>query len=435
VQQGSQISQIYGPGGLGKALSETGKIAASAATKFAPIAIAAGVAALGVAGLTAAIREETGVEVSWGDTALAVIQTIGDGIYSYIKPAIDAVAPWFQIAWDAIKVGSANLFNGIARSVLTTEATFKYIFGVTVPAAFKLGAEAAAKAFLGPIQFIVDQTIGGVNAIIRALNSVGANISELDPFKVNTDFGGDQALQDLAKGYEDYQKRLAEIQSTDYAAQFFDAVSGRAVVNHNNRQDDKKAGRESEYAREIRQIRERTGALHIEANVIGLSTFAAEKMRKVFELESAARKDAIGLTAARAAEIEKEANAYAAAAANLEYLTTIYDTGKSVIGGFFSDMKSGLRETGDLFGSLGAAGANAFDRIADKALELAANGIWDLLFNAFAGALGGGLGGGFSSQLGRGLTGASVFGGSTGFYGIPGFATSSCASWRRPASG
>lgn len=33
IQQGSQISTIYGPGGLGKALTETGKLAVSAAAR------------------------------------------------------------------------------------------------------------------------------------------------------------------------------------------------------------------------------------------------------------------------------------------------------------------------------------------------------------------------------------------------------------------
>lgn len=58
-----------------------------------------------------------------------------------------------------------------------------------------------------------------------------------------------------------------------------------------------------------------TAALEVENNVIGLSTFAAEKMRKTLELETAAKKDAIGLTPARVAEIEKEATAYARATA------------------------------------------------------------------------------------------------------------------------
>ncbi|RWE96473.1 MAG: hypothetical protein EOS43_22490 [Mesorhizobium sp.] len=44
IQQGSQIATIYGPGGLGKALAETGRMAAAMAVRFAPLVAVVGAA-------------------------------------------------------------------------------------------------------------------------------------------------------------------------------------------------------------------------------------------------------------------------------------------------------------------------------------------------------------------------------------------------------
>lgn len=96
-----------------------------------------------------------------------------------------------------------------------------------------------------------------------------------------------------------------------------------------------------------------------------------------------------------------------------------WDFYRGTFSGFFADLKSGLTSGKSLWDSFGDAALNALDKITSRALDMAANGIFDMLFGAVMGGLGGG---GFSSQLGRGLTGASVFGGGGGIYGVPGFA-------------
>src|SRR5690606_38331627 len=55
---------------------------------------------------------------------------------------------------------------------------------------------------------------------------------------------------------------------------------------------------------------------------------------------------------------------------------------------------------------------NALDRIAAKLMDMAVSGLLDMIL----GGIVGGIGGGFSPQLGRGLTGPAVFGGSNGFF-------------------
>lgn len=84
----------------------------------------------------------------------------------------------------------------------------------------------------------------------------------------------------------------------------------------------------------------------------------------------------------------------------------------------FGDFKSELAATGDAWKALASTASRALDTIANKALESAASGIWDLIFGAVGGALGGGFG------VGKGLTGAATYGFSgRGSFGIPGLAT------------
>lgn len=70
IQQGSQIATIYGPGGLGKALAETGRMAAAMAVRFAPLVAVLG-AAYGAYKLLQQYSAEAAVSVDSATTALA----------------------------------------------------------------------------------------------------------------------------------------------------------------------------------------------------------------------------------------------------------------------------------------------------------------------------------------------------------------------------
>jgi hypothetical protein len=114
VQQGSQIATIYGPeeGGIGAAFRETGKMAATAATKFAPLLVALGLAAGGIAGITHEINKNAKMQVGWGDVALGVLQTIGDGLMGVVRTLGDVFAPAFSAAYEFLK----DMVHGNARS-------------------------------------------------------------------------------------------------------------------------------------------------------------------------------------------------------------------------------------------------------------------------------------------------------------------------------
>ena len=122
VQQGAQIQQIYaGQGGVNAALRQTAAMLGGIVTRFPLVtaAVVAGTAAL--AGMTRAINETSDATVGFGDTALAVWQTIRDGLVDVLRPAIEAIAPWFEAAWEAVAeatIRAGNLFINTWRAAV-----------------------------------------------------------------------------------------------------------------------------------------------------------------------------------------------------------------------------------------------------------------------------------------------------------------------------
>ena len=75
----------------------------------------------------------------------------------------------------------------------------------------------------------------------------------------------------------------------------------------------------------------------------------------------------------------------------LERLNELYDQGQQMTRSFFSDLKTNLQAGKSWWESFAIAASNAIDTIANKALEAAADGVWDMIFGAFKSALGGGM--------------------------------------------
>lgn len=92
-----------------------------------------------------------------------------------------------------------------------------------------------------------------------------------------------------------------------------------------------------------------------------------------------------------------------------EQLKEMNDLGREITGGFLSTLKSDLLGGTSLFAALGNAGVSALDKIADRALDMAADGLWNMIFGAVFGG-----GGGFGS-LGNDIGGGASFAGVQGF--------------------
>jgi len=393
IQQGSQISTIYGPGGLGKALSETGKLAVGAATKFAPLLAVTAAVSVGIAGLTYEInRTRDGIDVSFGDTALAILQTFGDYLWDYIKPAVTGIADWFnEEVWPAVTSGTADTINGLVRGWMGFLAEMELIAG-SIAHVFDGAWALIYNGAITMLEELLKSMWLDINKMLVLLGQQPVKV-DLSSLKMEADSGWSKELLDQ---FNDRKKAIA---GTDYAGQFFSDVADNAQQNAINGQKKKKGGKQNDYAREIAQIRERTAALQVETNVIGLSTFAAEKARKVLELETAARKDATGLTTQRIAEIQREATAYATAAATLEQRKSAWQSFSQAGSSAFDSLTDSIMEGGK---NIGDTVNQIIKDFAKLALQMAIiNPIKNALFGSNDATFAG-LGGVFSTLFGGG---------------------------------
>ena len=121
VQQGSQIAQVYGvgQGGVRGALRDTARMIGGVVTRFPLLTAAVAAGAAAVAGMRHEINQTSDVAVSFGDVALAVWQTVRDGLVSILKPVIDRIAPWFSAAWDlVIRIKQLSQMRPLLETIL-----------------------------------------------------------------------------------------------------------------------------------------------------------------------------------------------------------------------------------------------------------------------------------------------------------------------------
>lgn len=390
IQQGSQISTIYGPGGLGRALTETGKMATAAIARFWPLVLITGLVTAGIASLTAEINKSgNAVKVSMGDTALAVLQTVAGYIYDTLQPAIEAISPIFEVVWQQVVSATGGTINALVKGWLKFVAEIDLIMA-SLKNIFALTWQDIGNGFVDFMEQLLESMWVDINKLLVMVGQAPVKV-DLSSWKQETGLGYDPAAKAR------YDERIAQIDETDYASKFVEDIGVNARKNALAGEDGKK-GKQSDYARELQQIRERTAALQLETNVIGLSTFAAEKMRKTLELETAAKKDAIGLTPARIAEIEREANAYAMVNAQLEQQKAAFAAVKSAGESVIDRLGDAFLEGGK---GIGEAIQGIVKDLAKLALQMAIlNPLKNALFggnnptfggleNAFAGLFGG----------------------------------------------
>lgn len=256
AQQGTQIAQIYGfgNGGVSGIFRDLGKMIRGVVGRFPLLTAAIIGSAAAIGGLSHEINEVSNVTVTFGDTALAVWQVISQGIWDWIKPAVDKIAPWFAAAWDLVVTGVKNVGNFIINSFTFVTRGIGVAIDA-VPAMF----EKAFKAALAQVQWAIGRMAHTVHdmlsSVARGFNSVfgtdlsgpgglqGFGTDMLNAGTVNS--AAARALSDRADVLGRVAAARREIMSRDPMGDFFEAVSGRAQDNARNRlaeDDDGKGG-------------------------------------------------------------------------------------------------------------------------------------------------------------------------------------------------
>lgn len=481
MQQGPQIAQIYGPeeGGVARAFKEMGKMLVGAVTKFPLLTAGAIGAAVGLAGLVYEINKAESVTVGFGDVALAVFQSLRDIVAETLAPAFAAIAPYAQVAWDALVSGVKwvgniviNSFRAAAADVgfaaTSIAAMFQASYDTIVlvwgslPATLGDLAYSAANAMITAIEGMINSAIGMMNNLINEAKSAALklgtplDIGFLSPVSfegVGNPYAG--AAEKLVSDQADIQKRvldelkrladernstIADIMGSDPMGNLYERIAEHSVVNALNDEKKKKGGakeKRSEYESEIKKIQEETAALEQQNRVLELSTFEKERSAAVQKMLTAAQNEGLpigkafanaqelikasseGLSPALAAERDRilgVATAWAKASAAAEDAKKAQETMD-----FMKDLTKGfiddLRSGLEQGKTFWEAFGNAAMNVLDKITDKLLNQVLDAIFKVNqAGSSSGG--GGFFGILSK------LFGGG----GFTGFESSYAAS-------
>ena len=234
AQQGSQIATIYGPdeGGLGKALQETGRLAVGLVTKFAPVLAIVGAGTAAIGGLAHEINKTSDVQVTFGDTALAVWQTFAEGVYNLVQPAISAVSEWIGGLWKTVRPSLVGLGNGIIGTFVFAYDAVMLSWSM-LPEALGDVAFSTANAVIDGVESMINGSIGLINDFTRgardALGALGLEVGEIGKVafgNVDNPFAG--YGDDLATELQIAAEAIGQV---DYLGPLFEIISGKAGEN------------------------------------------------------------------------------------------------------------------------------------------------------------------------------------------------------------
>ena len=238
VQQGAQIQQIYGgQGGVNAALRDTSRMLGGVVTRIPVLTAAVVLATAAIAGMRHEINETSDVTVGFGDVALAIWQTVRDGAWSVLKPAVDAIAPWFSSAWDVVIDSTHWAGNAFINTWRAAVAAVGAAWD-TLPEMVGAAVIAATNLTIAGVEAMVNRTIGMLNTLSDGVNAMLAKIPGLgEGFRIGSldelDFGRlDNPLADRVAGRaEETSGRIAGIFASDPLGEAFGSIRDRAVAN------------------------------------------------------------------------------------------------------------------------------------------------------------------------------------------------------------
>jgi hypothetical protein len=239
VQQGSQIAQVYGggQGGVSGALRDTARMIGGVVTRFPLLTAALAAGAAAIAGMRHEINQTSDVAVSFGDVALAVWQTVRDGLVSILKPVIDRIAPWFSAAWDLVIAGVKVVGNAIINTHRASFEAVRAIWNV-LPAAMGAAVFGAANVTIAGLEIMVNRAIELLNGLADRVNGLLAKLPGLpESWRVGTLDGLELPRienpypEEVRDAWGDFRGRMSEIFADDPLGEFFGGIRDRAIAN------------------------------------------------------------------------------------------------------------------------------------------------------------------------------------------------------------
>lgn len=239
VQQGSQIAGVFGPGagvtGILRGLAQT---VFSIARAFAPViaVVGAGVAVFGA--LTNEINKTTNVNVKMGDVIRATMQLIGEAIYDWVRPAVNAIVPWFQRAYDFVLDATKIVVNGVVGAFKLVPLAVRTSISI-VPSIFEAGFEKAKAYVFWALHDILAGVDNMVGSVAQAFNDVLGTSLNTSPLmeqltslnRIGNDafVAGEVAANRARDAWSGFSAEAERILNADYAGQAFDAIRQRSI--------------------------------------------------------------------------------------------------------------------------------------------------------------------------------------------------------------
>lgn len=461
----AQIGQIYmGNGGMRQALTDMVGQLTVFARYVGPAAIGVGALSAAFAGMASEINETSDVTVTFGDTALASFQVIRDAIERTLMPVVEDIAPAFASVWDAVQRGAIATGNALVNAMrIAAEGIAAAIRAI--PSAFATAWNQAKAIVLGTIADMAGAMDRFIYSAITGLNEAFGTAFKV-PDTMAKAYGsingmandaleaGTSAAAETVAAWEGFQAKAAEIAASNPLGKFFDAVSGQAQTNARSRLAGGPGGggggsggasneatrqREAErreiekLIQELEREEEARRELHadmmgygqdfiaeqqMEAQAVGLTREAANRLRYEFDFLAEAQREGIELTAEQRARYSELAAGMAATEAETERLQDAFDLTRDTVGGFFHDFRRNLQNGEGLWKSFADAATRAIDRVTDRLMDQ----LLDAIFEVNSAASGGGGGGWLGKLLGIavGAAGSYFSGGFTGGTGATG---------------
>lgn len=203
-------------------------------------------------------------------------------------------------------------------------------------------------------------------------------------------------LSDRRAQQDALEKRYAAIAEAERAAAkaaSASARSGNAAAKAADQEIEKQAKAYDQLTTSANQYVEQQ---KLEAQTIGMTEIAAQRMRYEQDMLNQAANDNINLTPKQREEIKGLASDMAAAEAETKRLKDAFDFAKEATKGFITDLRTGLQNGEGFFQSFGKAALNVLNKVISKIEDQLVNALFSI-----GGATGGGGGTGiFGSIIG-----------------------------------
>ena len=371
---------------------------ASTAAGMGALAAAARVAALagaGLSGVLAALGGPAGVAIA------ALVATVG--YLALRQDEAKVSADNHKTAMEQLDAAIDNVKKGAPNAV----AELKKLGEVHVDNAKKaLQAAEAEYAYLKALGDANDMSQPDVLAAAGAAGvqpEVFGNYLETRAAKIEAAVARIKAAQG----------RLTELQTTVETAPTEADKSGpkTKIPTTDTGGNDKK----DSYDRELKQIRERTSLLEVEAQTVGKGTYEIDRAKTVQELLNAAKEAGRALTPDLIAQIDAEAEAHARATQKVEQAQEAYqrfETVRDGLAGAFSGMASAVRKSESAIDAL----SDSLNRLLDQVMDMISQQLFKQLFAGIPGLNFSGLGAAVSGSggIGHAATGGPIRGPGSG---------------------